>query len=157
MTRHWKKSATLSALVLTGALCFTAPAANAQPTRKPGDTAQGTTTSQAAKRSVSTKAARRWSCPKHRICFYQLKHGGGHRAATRHSYRKLGWWNNRTSSIWNRTTYYLCIYNGFNWRGHFRGHPHTKYYISPHSAGNLKRALDNRLSSHRWRKSPRRC
>ena len=152
MTRFWKKgAAALGALAAAGALVVTAPAADAATAAKP----EKATTPAVSTMSAQAKAAY-YSCPNSRICIYQYKNFKGKKSVIKRSHRSLGFWNNRISSVINRTTYPICVYNKWHYYGRFPGHPHTQYYWARKTGGNwgaggnLVSAIDNRVSSYRF-------
>jgi hypothetical protein len=58
--------------------------------------------------------------------------------------------NDKASSVWNRTRYQWCLYADPNYRG-FRG------IVQPGQRGNLIPQLDNKVSSLRRAPGPNRC
>lgn len=149
MTRLWKRgAAALGALAAAGAMVATAaPAANAATAAKP----QQATAAATSARSAQTAQAKKGShCPKHKLCIYQYRNYRGKMSIIRHSHRSLGFWNNRISSVKNRTSYPICVYNRWHYYGRFPGYPHTQFYLGAHKGGNLAKAIDNRISSYRY-------
>jgi hypothetical protein len=145
MTGLWKKgAAAVGALAAAGAMLAASPAANAATTAKPQTAATPMVKVMAAK----AKAA--YSCPNHTVCIYQLRNAGGKKSVIKKSHSKLSWWNNRISSVVNRTSYPICVYNYAHYTGRFPGYPHTQFYLGSHSAANLKSAVDNRIGSYRF-------
>jgi len=151
MTRFWTKGAAAAgALATAGALLAAAPAAGAATSAKP----QTATTP--AVRTMAAQAKAAYSCPNHRVCIYQYKNFKGKKSVIKRSHYSLGWWNNRISSVINRTSYPICVYNKWHYYGRFPGHPNTQYYWgrkpsgSYGGGGNLKSAIDNRVSSYRF-------
>ena len=90
-----------------------------------------------------TASADDFRCTEGKVCFYD-----GHNLTgdiLERTYREdvpvLGWsWNDRASSVWNRSEGFVCIYTDANYHGHY-------FSIRPGAKQELLFLYDNAVSS----------
>lgn len=104
-------------------------------------------------------------CPKGKFCLFDKADGQGSMAAYSQSQATLGSWDNKASSVYNRTGYhYICMYSLSDYRYVDPVHDVVVTLNSPedypwdlepfHDANSH---MDNNLSSFRWARTNRQC
>lgn len=112
------------------------------------------------------QAATGWDrCPKGKFCIFDKEDGQGSMAAYSTSQSSLGSWDNKASSVYNRTGYhYFCLYSLSGYRYLDPVHDVEvfaygtgDYELDLSGFSDANSHLDNNLSSFRWARTGRQC
>ena len=96
-------------------------------------------------------------CPKYRFCGFNYAKGKGGYFKVKKNYPKLARsWDNKISSVYNRTAKVVCIYPSKNYNGRFASSLKV-VWIKAHKGGTLPKQFNNRISSFKLAKSSKGC
>lgn len=96
-------------------------------------------------------------CPKYRFCGFNYKKGKGGYFKVKKNYWKLSRsWDNKISSVYNRTKKVVCIYPNRYYKGRFVSNIKV-VWIKPHKGGTLPKQFNNKISSFKFAKTSKGC